>query len=57
MRNYVAKHDFNRASYHRDRKNSYSRKWDLEEELDYDYRRTMEGDFGECTTYGSEEDS
>jgi len=34
MRNFVAKNDFNRASTHRDKKNDYSRSWDLEDELD-----------------------
>ena len=34
MRNFVVKNDFNRASAHRDKKNDYSRNWDLNEELD-----------------------
>lgn len=33
IRNFVAKHDFNRASVHR-AKTSYSRKWNLEDELE-----------------------
>lgn len=36
MRNFVAKNDFNKGSVHRDRKNDYTRQWDLEEELDYE---------------------
>lgn len=32
MRNFVAKHDYNRASTHTSAKD-YVRKWDLEEEL------------------------
>lgn len=39
MRNFVVKHDFNRSATHRDRKNDYTRSWDLEEEMDeYDPR-------------------
>ena len=33
MRNFVAKHDFNRASTHRSLK-QYSRHWDLESEME-----------------------
>ncbi|WNL63188.1 hypothetical protein [Citrobacter phage Tr1] len=55
MRNYVAKHDFNRASVHRDRKHDYSRNWDLEQEM-YDDTDDLGGDSCECSTNGSEED-
>lgn len=34
MRNFVVKHDSNRASTHKDEKNDYSREWDLNSELD-----------------------
>lgn len=55
MRNYVAKHDYNRASVHKDRKNDYTRNWNIEEELD-DYDRTVGADLDESETNGSEED-
>lgn len=56
MRNFVAKNDFNRASAHRDKKNDYSRNWDLEEELSHDDRKTVGTDSGRSTTDGSETD-
>ena len=56
MRNYVAKHDFNRASVHRDRKHDYSRNWDLDEELTYDDRKDLGANSGRSATDGSEED-
>lgn len=36
MRNFVAKNDFNRASTHRDKKNDYTRSWDIEDEWDFE---------------------
>lgn len=54
MRNYVAKHDYNRASAHRDKKNDYTRNWNIEEELN-DYNTTMGRDLDESETDGSEE--
>lgn len=42
-RNFVVKHDFNRASTHRDRKNDYNRAWDIDDEMeDYEPRGTSE---------------
>ncbi len=34
IRNFVVKHDYNRASTHKDEKNDYSREWDFKSELD-----------------------
>lgn len=55
MRNYVVKNDFNRSSVHKDKKNDYSRDWDLDEELDDVDRENLGGDLGTSTTDGSEE--
>lgn len=57
MRNYVAKNDFNRASAHRDKKNDYSRNWDLDEELDYDDTKDLGANPGRSTTNGGEENN
>lgn len=57
MRNFVVKNDFNRSSYHRDKKNDYSRKWDLEEELSDDDGKDLGADLGRSTADGSEKDS
>lgn len=54
MRNFVAKNDFNRSSVHRDKKNDYSRNWDLDEELDYDDGKELGADSGGSATNGSE---
>lgn len=54
MRNYVAKNDFNRSSVHRDKKNDYSRNWDLDEELDYDDGKDMGRDSPRSSTNGCE---
>ncbi|MCJ8478710.1 hypothetical protein MOO17_11775 [Escherichia coli] len=56
MRNFVVKNDFNKASVHRDRKNDYSRQWDLEDELDDD-REDVGRDSCGSQTDGSEEGS
>lgn len=56
MRNFVVKNDFNKSSVHRDRKNDYSRQWDLEDELD-DYREDVGRDSCGSPTDGSEEGS
>lgn len=56
MRNFVVKNDHNRASAHRDRKNDYSRSWDLNEELDYDDRKDLGANSGRSSTDASEED-
>lgn len=54
MRNYVAKNDFNRSSIHRDKKNDYSRKWDLDEELDYDDGKDVGRDSSRSSANGCE---
>ncbi len=54
MRNFVAKNDFNRSSVHRDKKNDYSRNWDLDEELDHDDGKELGADSGRSATNGSE---
>lgn len=54
MRNFVAKNDFNRSSVHRDKKNDYSRNWDLDEELEYDDGKELGADSGRSATNGSE---
>lgn len=56
MRNFVVKNDFNKSSVHRDRKNDYSRQWDLEDEL-YDDREDVGRDSCGSPTDGSEEGS
>ena len=56
MRNFVCKNDFNRASVHRDKKNDYSRSWDLEEELSYDEGNNLGRDTRECTADDSKTD-
>lgn len=56
MRNFVVKNDFNKASVHRNRKNDYSRQWDLEDELDDD-REDVGRDSCGSQTDGSEEGS
>lgn len=56
MRNFVVKNDFNRSSYHKDKKNDYTRAWNLEEEL-YDDREDVGRDPNGGSTDGSEEDS
>ena len=56
MRNFVVKNDYNRASTHRDKKNDYSRNWDLDEELSYDDRKDLGANSGRSATDGSEED-
>ena len=55
MRNFVVKNDFNRSSYHKDKKNDYTRAWNLEEEL-YDDREDVGRDPSGGSTDGSEED-
>lgn len=55
MRNFVVKNDFNKASVHKDRKNDYSRSWDLEDELDDD-REDVGRDSCGSQTNGGEED-
>lgn len=54
MRNYVAKNNFNRSSTHRDRKNDYTRDWDLDEELYYDDRKDLGANSGRSSTNESE---
>lgn len=56
MRNFVVKNDHNRAATHRDRKNDYSREWDLDEELSYDDGSDMGTDLGRGTANASEGD-
>lgn len=56
MRNFVAKNNHNRSSVHCDKKNDYTRNWDLDEELSLYDRRADGGDIDECKTDGSEED-
>lgn len=54
MRNFVVKNDFNKSSVHKDRKNDYSRYWDLDEELEYDDRENLGRNPEGSSTDGSE---
>lgn len=54
MRNFVVKNDFNKSSVHRDKKNDYSRQWDMEED-DYADTENMGTDLGRGSTDGGEE--
>jgi len=54
MRNFVVKNDFNRSSTHRDKKNDYTRNWDLEEELSYDDGKDLGANPGRGAADGSE---
>lgn len=56
MRNFVAKNDFNRATTHRDRKNDYTREWNLSEELE-DNENDTNGDLNKSISDAREEDS
>lgn len=58
MRNFVAKHDFNRASTHKDHKNDYSREWDLKSHLDeYEDEDSYLEHSSECKTDACKESS
>lgn len=55
MRNFVVKHDFNRATIHRDRKNAYTRRRDFEDDLEPYENCNTSGDNNQSTSHVGEE--